>query len=126
MTLGLRVGDMWVNGIAIDGAIRAERPVLITYVAVDGEQTTRTIEPYEVAVTDAGNVIVRALDRRSGDFRSFRLDRITALSVLPGGFQVERPNPEALTRLRAEIAGVRSDGYGSTEARWSPGDPIFP
>ena len=57
-------------------AIGAERPVVITYVAASGERTTRTIEPYEFAPTGEGHLIVRAMDRRSGMPRSFRLDRI--------------------------------------------------
>lgn len=118
----------WINGIAIEGAISAERPVLITYVAADGEQTTRTIEPYELTDTDAGNVIVRAMDRRSGDVRTFRLDRIVHLNVMSSGeFVLERQAMlGALARVRAAIAGVRSEGYEITAARWSPDDPIYP
>lgn len=103
-----RTGDLWINGTAIEAAIRTEHPVLITYVAANGEQTTRTIEPYEVAETDAGHLIVRAMDRRSGDVRCFRLDRIAHLNVLRSGtFELDRlASLGALARVRAAIAGV--------------------
>lgn len=121
-------GDLWINGTALEGAIRAERPVLITYVDVCGEQTTRTIEPYEVTDTFAGDLIVRAMDRRSGDVRTFRLDRITCLNVLPNGaFELDRQATlTALARVRAQISEVAPDGFGITAARWSPDDPIYP
>ncbi|GII88249.1 hypothetical protein Ssi03_62390 [Sphaerisporangium siamense] len=109
-------------------AIAAEHPVMITYVAGGGEWTTRTIEPYELTETARGHVIVRAMDRRSGDPRSFRVDRIQNLDVLPGGsFLLDHfgldPARAALARIRAEIRQIHPDGYG--EARWTPGDPIL-
>lgn len=122
----MATGDMWINGTALANAIGAQCPVLITYVAADGEQTTRTIEPYELTGTREGHVLVRAMDRRSADARSFRLDRITHLSVLSGPFVLDRTATlAALARLRAEIADVEPDGFAITAARWSPGDPIL-
>jgi predicted DNA-binding transcriptional regulator YafY len=122
----MSISDLWINGTALANAIGAERPVLITYVAADGEQTTRTIEPYELAGTRGGNILVLAMDRRSGDARSFRLDRITHLSVLSGTFVLDRiATLAALARVRADIADVEPDGYAITAARWSPGDPIL-
>lgn len=92
-------------GTTLGHAIREERPVLITYVAASGERTTRTIEPYEVAATQSGDFVVRAMDRRSGDPRSFRLDRIELIGAGLGGFEVPRPGdtgddlmPEILVR----------------------------
>lgn len=84
-------GQLWVHGTALEGAIESERPVAITYVDAFGDRTTRTIEPYEIAATSEGNLICRAMDRRSGEPRSFRLDRIEVLTVRPGGFEIERP-----------------------------------
>lgn len=83
-------GPQWIHGTALEGAIAGERPVLITYVAEDGERTTRTIEPYEISATARGDLIVRAMDRRSGEPRSFRLDRIQMLNVRDGQFEIPR------------------------------------
>lgn len=109
-------------------AIAAEQPVMITYVAADGEWTTRTIEPYELTETPAGHLLVRAMDRRSGEPRSFRLDRIEALNVMPGGvFLLDHTGPReraALARLRAEIRDVSPIGYGHDGMRWTPDSPI--
>lgn len=81
---------MLETGELLAVAIGAERPVLITYTDADGEQTTRTIEPYDFAVTDAGRILVRAMDRRTGEPRSFRLDRIDLATLRDGGFEVPR------------------------------------
>lgn len=116
----------------LERAIAGERPVMITYVAADGEWTTRTIEPYELAATSAGHLIVRAMDHRSREPRTFRVDRIHAVNLLPGSFWLERPAPDqaraeraALVRLRAEIAQIAPSGYGNDAARWTPGTPIL-
>jgi hypothetical protein len=101
-----------IDMYAIEAAIQAERPLLITYVAADGERTTRTIEPYELAATRSGFFIVRSMDRRSGAPRSFRLDRIEYVSVMSGSFVLQRPAervpvemPEILVRYHGSHDG---------------------
>jgi predicted DNA-binding transcriptional regulator YafY len=122
-------GDLWITGNALESAIQDERPVLITYVAAAGEQSTRTIEPYELAETGRGHLIVRAMDRRSGKYRAFRLDRITHLNLLRGPFQLDHPvidtERAALARIRAEIACIDECGYRSDAARWIPDDTLY-
>jgi WYL domain len=110
-------------------AIAGEQPVMITYIDVDGSWTTRTIEPYELHVTRDGHEIVRAMCQRSREPRSFRVDRIHAVDLMPGGFHLERPDldreGEALDRIRAEIAEVSPYGYGFGDAmHWTPDSPI--
>lgn len=109
-------------------AIGAERPVVITYVAASGERTTRTIEPYEFAPTGEGHLIVRAMDRRSGMPRSFRLDRIAVASLAGGEFEVDRSTyqrqRDALDRIREEIADVAPGGWYEDAMRWTPGDAL--
>lgn len=78
------------TGEVLAVAIGAERPVLITYTAADGEQTTRTIEPYQFATTGTGAILVRAMDRRTGEPRTFRLDRIQVATLRDGAFEIER------------------------------------
>ncbi|MGH3372379.1 MAG: WYL domain-containing protein [Nocardioidaceae bacterium] len=72
-------------------AIDNQRPVTVTYTKADGSESVRTIEPYELATTKAGDVIVKAMDRESHDRRSFRVDRITAYTLHRGRFLIERP-----------------------------------
>ncbi|MEV8636538.1 WYL domain-containing protein [Streptosporangium sp. NPDC051023] len=112
----------------LERAIADEQPVMITYVAADGTWTTRTVEPYELARTRAGRLIVRAMDRLRRESRTFRLDRIECLDVLPGGFHLERPDFDreaaALARIRAEIAEI-SPGYYGDEMHWTPDCPIL-
>jgi predicted DNA-binding transcriptional regulator YafY len=62
-------------------AVRREQPVTVTYTKADGTETVRTIEPTSLAITKAGDVIVKAMDRESGAARTFRLDRISAYTV---------------------------------------------
>lgn len=73
----------------INRAIRLEQPVTFTYRElkkdpdnpkrrIEGEYeiTVRTIEPYSIEQSAKGNWFIRSLDRQSGEFRSWRFDRI--------------------------------------------------
>lgn len=62
-------------------AVRREFPVTVSYVKADGEETVRTIEPTSVQVTKTGALLVKALDRKSAEARSFRLDRVQAYTL---------------------------------------------
>ncbi|PZG47458.1 hypothetical protein C1I98_13385 [Spongiactinospora gelatinilytica] len=114
----------------LERAIAAERPVMITYVAADGEWTTRTIEPFELDTTARGHLIVRAMDRLRREARTFRLDRIDSLTPYPGVFLLTaaRMERDALARIRAEIAEVQAAGFGGYDGygamRWTPDNPI--
>lgn len=65
----------------ITKAARREQPVTITYTKADGEETVRTIEPTGLKLTKAGDTLIVAMDRLSGEKRSFRLDRVSAYTV---------------------------------------------
>ncbi|NAS21457.1 WYL domain-containing protein [Herbidospora sp. NEAU-GS84] len=49
---------------------------MITYVAGNGDWTTRVIEPHAISYSDAGHAGVRAYDRLRSAIRAFRVDRI--------------------------------------------------
>lgn len=72
-------------------------PVTITYTKADGSETIRTIEIAECRTTKQGAIILRAMDRTSGELRTFRLDRIQAYTVHRTAYTVpvpaERPTP---------------------------------
>jgi hypothetical protein len=70
------------KGVTVHRTIRTGRLV----------ETIRTIEPYAIVTTKAGDIIIKAMDRESGEARTFRLDRIKAYTRHTGAtYQVERP-----------------------------------
>lgn len=82
----------------IKDSMKLGRPVTISYIRADGTETVRTIEAYEIKQTRVGATIVRAMDRQSGEIRSWRIDRITHYTVHRSSYTV--PNPYLL-RLAA-------------------------
>ncbi|NUO42412.1 MAG: WYL domain-containing protein [Streptomyces sp.] len=81
-------------------ALDAKHPVTITYVKADGAETIRTIEIYDIVVTAAGDIVLKAMDRETGESRTFRLDRLTAYTVHRSAYTVARPaadEPKART-----------------------------
>lgn len=72
-------------------ALDRQQAVTITYRKDDGSESLRTLEPYDIRTTKAGGIIIRAMDRESGEARSFRLDRIEAYTLHRSAFQIERP-----------------------------------
>lgn len=82
---GGRLMTVWIienkDAVRIARAARREQPVTITYTKADGTETVRTIEPTGLKLTQAGDTLVIAMDRLSGEKRSFRLDRVSAYTV---------------------------------------------
>lgn len=54
-------------------------------------ETTRTIEIYDIVVSQAGDILIKAMDRSTGESRSFRLDRIQSYSIHRTRYLVSRP-----------------------------------
>ncbi len=73
--------------LSVAGAAVERRPLAITYTDRNGRATDRVLHPYGV-VAHHGRWYVTGLDSRSGEVRSFRLDRVTTASVQNGQFQV--------------------------------------
>lgn len=72
-------------------ALDRRQPVTITYTKADGTETIRTIELYDITVSAAGDIVIRAMDRETGEARSWRLDRIEAYTVHRTAYVIERP-----------------------------------
>jgi predicted DNA-binding transcriptional regulator YafY len=66
-------------------------PVTITYTKADGSTTIRTIETREIRTTKAGDIVLRAADRQSGELRTFRVDRIRSYTVHRTAYTVVLP-----------------------------------
>ena len=77
----------------LHAAITRRLPVTVSYSDIDGRETVRTIEPYEVKISAGGDLRVMAMCRLRRELRGFRLDRITHYTVHRGTFQLELPTP---------------------------------
>ncbi|MBM9510042.1 WYL domain-containing protein [Actinacidiphila acididurans] len=108
-------------------AMDNRRPVTITYTKQDGTETVRTVETFEIRTTKQGAVILRAMDRQSGEARTFTVSSIRAYTVHSGTYQVElpdtetpaRPAPRTVAALVAfEIA--RDERPATTAAHFAP------
>lgn len=80
---------------AIVSAAKRQHPVTISYADKDGNLSVRTIEVYSANRSKAGNRYFKAMDRETGESRSWRLDRINAYTVHRTAYLVERPEPAA-------------------------------
>lgn len=72
-------------------AAKRQHPVTISYTTASGRDVVRTVEPYGIQVSAAGDVLVKTMDRESGEYRSFRLDRVGAYTVHRTAFKIKNP-----------------------------------
>ncbi|MEV7389611.1 WYL domain-containing protein [Streptomyces sp. NPDC091215] len=72
-------------------ALDKQQPVTITYTKADDTETIRTIEIYDIVISNAGDILLKAMDRETGETRSFRLDRIVTYTVHRTEYTVARP-----------------------------------
>lgn len=93
----------------IERAIRLEQPVTFTYretkkdpdnpnrrIPDEFEITVRTIEPFSIEQSAAGNWFIRSLDRKTGKYRSWRFDRILLYTPHRGIRTLEHSSSEEL------------------------------
>src|SRR5690242_3476956 len=96
--------DLYVFFRRVLRAIRLEQPITFTYreqkkdpdnpkrrLNGECEITTRTIEPYDIAVSQKCDMFIRSLDRDTGDCRSWRFDRVLMYTPQRGIRAVTRP-----------------------------------
>ncbi|HSB38973.1 MAG TPA: YafY family protein [Gaiellaceae bacterium] len=125
--------------LVLTEAVRRRRSLRIGYARRDGTRSTREIEPLGV-VARRGRWYVPARDRRSGELRTFRADRIAAAEIgepaappepgfdpvehvvrmlarLPWGWEVEvrldAPVEEIAARIPATLAELTPEGQGT-------------
>jgi len=72
-------------------ALDAKRPVTVTYVKADETTTVRTLELYDIVVSAAGDIVLKAMDRETGESRSWRLDRLVSYTIHRTQYLIERP-----------------------------------
>lgn len=93
-------------------ALDKQQPVTITALKEEKDdngkrtgrliETIRTIEIYNITVTDAGHIVLRAMDRETREMRSFRLDRLISYTTHRTAYLVPRPavdEPKARTTV---------------------------
>ena len=82
-------------------AAKHRHPVEIGYTDRAGRRSDRVVHPYGV-VAHSGRWYLTGADSASGENRSFRLDRITAITAQTGSFEV----PSGFDPVTAVIAGL--------------------
>ncbi|MFE5140642.1 helix-turn-helix transcriptional regulator [Streptomyces fagopyri] len=92
--------------LSISDAVRHRRPIAIRYTAADGRRSERTLYPYGV-VAHAGKWYLTAVDLTADDDRTFRLDRITDVRILPGSFEP----PAGLDPAKRVLTGLATAPY---------------
>ena len=83
-------------------AVQHHRPVSIRYTDREERRSERTLHPYGI-VAHSGRWYVTGQDVRSGQERTFRLDRIADARTLPGSFDAP-PDPDPAQRLLSGFA----------------------
>lgn len=88
-------------------AMDRHHPVTLTYLKEEKDdhgrrtgrlvETVRTIEIYDVTISQAGDILLKAIDRQTGESRSWRLDRIQTYTVHRTAYVVERPAADVET-----------------------------
>ncbi len=71
--------------LALGEATSRHRPAAISYADRSGRTSERTLLPYGLVV-HSGRWYVTGSDSSSGEIRTFRVDRITAITLQPGSF----------------------------------------
>ena len=87
-------------------AARENRVVQMTYTRADGSCRERTIEPYGI-VSHSGRWYVIGVDSATGATRNFRLDRMSALTVLDATFVA----PAGFNAAEEVLAGLARATY---------------
>jgi predicted DNA-binding transcriptional regulator YafY len=87
-------------------AARRRRPVAVSYTTRDGRRSERTVHPYGIVV-HSGRWYVTGADSASGEVRTFRLDRIETVTVLPGSFDI----PAEFDPAARVLAGLAEVSY---------------
>lgn len=80
-----------------------QHPITITYLKEEKDdagkktgrliETIRTVEIYDFYVSNAGDILAKAMDRETGERREFRLARLISYTIHRTAYLVERPAP---------------------------------
>jgi predicted DNA-binding transcriptional regulator YafY len=90
--------------LAVGSAIQARHRVRVRYRSWRGEETRRDVDAYGL-VFHAGRWYVTGFDHRRGQIRTFRLDRVSAVSTLPTTYDMP-PGFDPVVQVTRSLAGV--------------------
>lgn len=96
-------------------AMEARQAVTIRYMKSSGEVSRRTIEVFGFEVTSAGNITMVAMDRRTDEVRTFRLDRITDYTLHRVGRVADYRTP-----VLPYVPEVSTDDEDASYRLWEP------
>lgn len=99
--------------LPVADAVHHRRPISVRYTAADGRRSERTLHPYGV-VAHAGRWYVTASEPATGEDRTFRLDRVDDVRVLPGSFEPPA-GPDPAQRL---LRGLATAPYRHEVTLW--------
>jgi predicted DNA-binding transcriptional regulator YafY len=80
-------------------------------------QTVRTVEIYDFYVSNAGDILLKAMDRETGERREFRIDRLISYTIHRTAYRVPRP-------ARAADKPSRSTGLATVTVLYPVDLPI--
>ncbi|MFE9125029.1 WYL domain-containing protein [Streptomyces sp. NPDC007148] len=66
-------------------------------------RTLRTVEIYDFYVSAAGNIVLKVMDRETGEPREFRLDRLISYTVHRTSYRIARPAADEPQRRTATV-----------------------
>lgn len=82
-------------------ALDKQHPVTVSYLKEEKDdngrktgrlvETVRTVEIYDFYVSNAGDILAKAMDRQTGERRDFRLDRLISYTIHRTAYVVARP-----------------------------------
>lgn len=97
-------------------ALDAKNPVTITYLKEEKDEagrktgalveTVRTIELYDITISAAGDILLKAMDRETGEARTFRLDRLVAYTIHRTAYVIARPATDTKPARTVGVATV--------------------
>ncbi|MDJ0460597.1 WYL domain-containing protein [Streptomyces sp. H27-C3] len=98
-------------------ALDKQQPTTITYLKEEKDEngrktghlteTVRTVEIYDFYVSNAGDILAKAMDRETGERRDFRIDRLVSYTVHRTAYVIDRPtSDEPKTRTTTGLATV--------------------
>lgn len=118
--------DTQIIRTAIVKAIAKQQPVTISYTSASGRDIVRTVEPYALTQSKAGDTLVKTMDREAGDYRSFRLDRISAYTVHRTYFLIKNPtNAKDVVMAKDNGAPVSGPSFSEALMRVRRGDLVM-
>jgi len=102
-TMPARTGNAPETGVLlrVADAVRSRRVVSIDYADGQGRRTERDVRPYSI-VAHAGRWYLTGADSRSGNVRTFRLDRIASLRLGADTFEL----PDAFDPVDRLLTGL--------------------